>query len=69
MEGEGVLVVDWFGVILFAILLITSVAAWLNTKIILEEIDKIKKFIGMPEEKPTDIRTITDNNEEYNKTD
>ena len=57
----------WFGVILFALLLFTSVAAWLNTKIILEEIEKIKKFIEMPEDKPFDFRTITCNNEEFNK--
>lgn len=55
---------EWFGVILFVILLISSVAAWLNTKIILEEIDKIKKFIGMPEDKPIDFGTMPDKNEE-----
>jgi len=54
----------WFGLIIFAILFITSVAAWSNTKVILEEINKIKKHLGVPEEKPFDFRTITDNNED-----
>lgn len=55
----------WFGLIIFAILFITSVAAWLNTKVILEEINNIKKHLGVPEEKPFDFRTITDNNEDH----
>nr|WP_315990280.1 hypothetical protein [Desulforamulus aquiferis] len=46
---EGVVKV--FGFIVFLILVIASIAAWINTKIILEEIEKIKKHIGMPEDK------------------
>jgi len=34
---------------------VTSIAAWINTKIILEEIDTIKKHLGIPENKPIDI--------------
>jgi hypothetical protein len=47
--------------IIYAILVIASIAAWLNTKIILEEIDKIKKHIGVPEDKPIDLQILSDN--------
>lgn len=46
---------EWIGMIIFALLVIASVGAWTNTKIILVEIDKIKKHIGFPDDKPMDI--------------
>ncbi|WP_153012015.1 hypothetical protein [Tepidibacillus decaturensis] len=51
----------WLALIIYVILVISSIAAWINTKIILEEIDKIKKHIGMPEEKPIDSLISYDN--------
>lgn len=57
------------GFILFIVLIISSVAAWINTKIILEEIDKIKKFIGMPEDKSVDNQPDLFNSGEHNKID
>jgi|GEM_PF-3095835 len=58
----------WLGIIIFAILVITSVAAWINTKIILEDIDKIKKHIGIPEDKPIDFQVSIENyNDEHDK--
>ena len=50
--------------IIYALLVIASIAAWINTKIILEEIDKIKKHIGIPEDKPIGLPTSRDNLEE-----
>ena len=51
----------WLGVIIFVLVVYTSIAAWINTKIILEEIDKIKKHLGIPEDKTIDIQTPSDN--------
>lgn len=58
------LVLGWFGLLLFLILFCTSVGAWINTKIILEDIEKIKKHIGLEEEKPTEIFNSPDNIED-----
>ena len=51
--------------IIYVILVITSIAAWINTKIILEEIDTIKKHLGIPENKPIDL--ISNNNSHDDK--
>jgi hypothetical protein len=44
---EGGFELGWIGLIVYAILVVASIAAWINTKIILEEIEKIKKHIGI----------------------
>ncbi|GAB7386922.1 hypothetical protein BSNK01_07580 [Bacillaceae bacterium] len=63
MQGKGTLIVIgwWIGLIVYVILVFASVAAWINTKIILEEIDKIKKQIGIPEETASNFLSLTDN--------
>lgn len=53
--------------LIFAVLVITSVAAWINTKIILEEINKIKKHLGIPEDKPFDFQKNPIDNDKNNK--
>jgi hypothetical protein len=58
---KGALILGLFGLLLFLILICTSVGAWINTKIILEEIEKIKKHIGLAEEKPEEIFNTLDN--------
>ncbi|MEL7564241.1 MAG: hypothetical protein AAGU27_05095 [Dehalobacterium sp.] len=47
-------VIDFFNIIIGIILflaIIGSIAAWINTKIILEELDLIKKHLGIKEDK------------------
>ncbi|MBP1934223.1 hypothetical protein [Ammoniphilus resinae] len=46
---------ELLSLIIYAILVIVSVAAWVNTKIILEEIDTIKKHLGIQEKKTNDL--------------
>lgn len=58
---------DMFSLVIYAILVIVSIAAWINTKIILEEIDIIKKHIGIPEDKPIDLQILNNNINEDNK--
>jgi hypothetical protein len=38
--------------IILIIAIIGSIAAWINTKIIIEELAQIKKHLGIKEEKP-----------------
>ena len=58
----------WLGLIIFTAVVITSIAAWINTKIILEEIDIIKKHLGIPEEKAINVQIPKDNdNDEFDK--
>ncbi|MDO9533865.1 MAG: hypothetical protein Q7J85_00710 [Bacillota bacterium] len=45
----------WLGFISYIILVIVAVAAWSNTKIILEEIKEIKKHLGIQDDEPVDI--------------
>jgi hypothetical protein len=45
-------------IISYIILFIVAIAAWVNTKIILEEIDGIKKHLGISEDKPNIIGNI-----------
>lgn len=58
---------DMFSLVIYAILVIVSIAAWINTKIILEEIDIIKKHIGIQEDKPIDLQILNNNINEDNK--
>ncbi len=60
-KGKGFSLVGWLGLIIFAAVVITSIAAWINTKIILEEIDIIKKHLGIPEKKAINIQILKDN--------
>jgi len=58
---------ELLSLIIYAILVIVSVAAWVNTKIILEEIDLIKKHLGIPDKKPNDILLPNNNSDENDK--
>lgn len=56
--------IDFFNIIIGIILflaIIGSIAAWINTKIILEELDLIKKHLGIKEDK--DESFLADNKE------
>lgn len=57
----------WFGFIIFVIVVITSVAAWVNTKIIIEELEIIKKHLGIPEDISSSLYLADDNKEENNQ--
>lgn len=57
-------VINFFNILIGIILLLAiigSIAAWINTKIILEELEVIKKHLGIKEEKNT---IFTDDNKE-----
>ncbi|MDD4754274.1 MAG: hypothetical protein PHT78_13745 [Desulfitobacteriaceae bacterium] len=58
----------WFGFIIFVIVVITSVAAWVNTKIIIEELEIIKKHLGIPEDESISLHIAEENEEENNQT-
>lgn len=52
----------WIGLIIYALIVISSIGAWINTKIILEELSEIKKKLGIEEEKSTfSLKTDIDN--------
>ncbi len=52
------------GFIVFAVLVVTSVAAWINTKIIIDEIDIIKKHLGIQKDRQDDLLSVSENNNE-----
>jgi uncharacterized membrane protein len=58
---KGGLELGWIGLIVYVILVVASIAAWINTKIILEEIEKIKKHIGINDQLSTDEGTKDEN--------
>lgn len=45
---------ETIGLIAFIIVFVTSVAAWINTKIIIEDLDRIKNQLGIKEEREFD---------------
>ena len=47
-------------IIICGIGILTSIGAWINTKIILDEIDSIKKHLGIPEPKRIDYLNLSD---------
>lgn len=56
--------VNFFNIIIGIVILLAiigSIAAWINTKIILEELEVIKKHLGIKEEKNT---IFTEDNKE-----
>ncbi len=60
---------QWIGFLLFILIIVSSVSAWINSKIILEDLAKIKKQLGIEEAERvrlTEIKT-TINREDYDK--
>ncbi len=58
----------WIIFVSYVIVVVAAIAAWTNTKIILEEIKKIKKHLGIPEEK-REWDLLNENNDEQRNQD
>lgn len=64
LKRNGGVTVGWLLFLSYVVLVIVAISAWANTKIILEELSRIKKFLGVPEEK-----SISISNRNYNSSD
>lgn len=49
---------EWIIIIIFVFAVIGSIAAWMNTRIILEELDRIKKHMGIQEKKSSFLEAV-----------
>lgn len=47
---------EWLGIIMFIIIFICSIASWINSKIILEELDGLKKALKQKEVDPASAK-------------
>jgi hypothetical protein len=49
---------EWIIIIIFLFAVIGSIAGWMNTRIILEELDRIKKHMGIQEKKSSFLEAV-----------